>query len=101
MSKTVQLLLLNFGILSRRRLQKDGCWHVHSAGKSAEVFANEIDFGLRRKQQALREYFNGHQWFKKEDAEDEIVAIERRRADMYDVSVEETHRYAAQGVINH
>src|SRR5207247_939530 len=25
MSKTVQLLLLNFGILSRRRRQKDGC----------------------------------------------------------------------------
>src|SRR5207248_188237 len=28
MSEQVQLLLLNFGILSRRRLQKDECWHV-------------------------------------------------------------------------
>jgi stage V sporulation protein R len=101
MSKTVQLLLLNFGILSRRRLQQDGCWHVHSTGKSAEVFANEIGFGLRRKQQALRDYLDGHQWFKKVDTDDEIVAIERRRADVYDVSVEETHRYAAQGFINH
>ena len=40
-------------------------------------------------------------WFLVEDWTDEIVAIERRRADVYDISVEETHRYAAQGFINH
>ena len=54
MSKIVQLLLLNFGILSRRRPQKDGCWHVHVLGKSCETFLTEIGFGLERKQQALR-----------------------------------------------
>src|SRR5579883_897914 len=101
MSKTVQLLLLNFGILSTRRPHKDGCWHVHTTGKSAAVFLKEIGFGLERKQDALRKYVEGHRWFLKEAWEDEIVAIERRRADVYDISVEETHRYAAQGFINH
>ena len=47
MSKTVQLLLLNFGILSRRGLNKDGCWHVHTTGRSAARFLDEIGFGLR------------------------------------------------------
>ena len=46
MSKTVQLLLLNFGILSTRRPPQDGCWHVHTQGKSAAVFLKEIGFGL-------------------------------------------------------
>jgi len=101
MSKQVQLLLLNFGILATRRSHKDGCWHVHTMGKSAAVFLQEIGFGLRRKQQALQHYVDGHQWFKTERWEDEIVAIERRRADVYDISVNETHRYAAQGFINH
>jgi stage V sporulation protein R len=101
MSKTVQLLLLNFGILSTRRPHKDGCWHVHTTSSSAEVFLREIGFGLARKQEALRRYVEERQWFKAEDDSDEIVAIERRRADVYDISVEETHRYAAAGFINH
>jgi stage V sporulation protein R len=101
MGKTVQLLLLNFGILSSRRPHKDGCWHVHTAGKSAEVFLREIGFGLERKQAKLREYVESRRWFKDEDDGDEIVEIERRRGDVYDISVEETHRYAAQGFINH
>ena len=42
MSKTVQLLLLNFGILSRRRPQQDGCWHVQILGASAAKFLEEI-----------------------------------------------------------
>jgi len=101
LGKTVQLLLLNLGILSRRRLQTDGCWHVHTTGESAAVFLREVGFGLGRKQEALRAYVEGRRWFKKEVWEDEVVALERRRADVYDVSVEQTHRYAAQGFINH
>jgi len=101
MSEQVQLLLLNFGILSRRRLQKDECWHVQILGKSAEVFLHEIGFGLDRKQAALNEYVTQRRWFKAEKWEDEIVSIEHGRADVYDISVEGTHRYAAAGFINH
>jgi stage V sporulation protein R len=101
MTKQVQLLLLSFGILSTLRPHKDGCWHVQTTGKSEAVFLREIGFGLDRKQERLRMDVEGHRWFKEEDWTDEVVAIERRRADVYDISVEGTHRYAAQGFINH
>ena len=101
MSRQVQLLLLNFGILSRRRPQKDGCWHVAVKGRSTTVFAERIGFGLERKQQALRKYIDGHRWFLEEHWDDEVVSIEHGRADVYDISVAETHRYAAGGFINH
>ena len=101
MSQQVQLLLLNFGMLSRRRPQKDGCWHVAVHGRSAKVFAERIGFGLERKQKALQKYIDGHRWFLEEHWDDEVVSIEHGRADVYDISVEETHRYAAGGFINH
>jgi stage V sporulation protein R len=101
LGKTTQLLLLNFGILSHRRANKDGTWHIHTQGKSAAVFQEQIGFGLARKREGLRQYIAKRQWFKREEWIDEIVAIERRRGDVYDISVEETHRYAAQGFINH
>jgi len=40
-------------------------------------------------------------WFCKQPWEDKVIAVERRRGDVYDISVETTHRYAAQGFINH
>jgi stage V sporulation protein R len=101
MGKLVQLLLLNFGILSTRRPQQDGCWHIHTAGRSAVDFYMRVGFGLERKQAALGEYLENRRWYKAEDWSDEVVSIERGRADVYDISVTETHRYAAQGFINH
>lgn len=96
-----QLLLLQFGILSRRRRQSDGGWHVHITGESANRFAEEIGFGLSRKQAALRQYLEDRQWFKAEVWVDEVAALEESRATVYDVSVANTHRYAANGIINH
>ncbi len=101
MSKVVHLLLLNFGVLSTRRPMKDGRWRVRATGGAAAVFAREIGFGLRRKQDKLREYLARHQRFRERAWEDEVVAVEPGRADVYDVSVAQTHRYAAQGFINH
>jgi stage V sporulation protein R len=101
MGEQVQLLLLNFGILSRRRPQKDGCWHIQIQGASTATFLKEIGFGLSRKQQALTDYVHQRKWFKEEKWEDEVVEITHGRADVYDISVEETHRYAAAGFINH
>lgn len=101
MSEQVQLLLLNDGILSRRRLQKDGCWHVHVTGKSAARYAEVVGFGLKRKQEALRVYVQGRRWFKRERWEDEVVSISTMRGTVHDISVRETHRYAAAGFMNH
>jgi stage V sporulation protein R len=96
-----QLILLNFGVLSRRRRQRDGTWHVHITGRSALVFQEKIGFTLKRKRQALSDYLNAHRFFKREVWEDEVIALERSRADVYDISVEGSHRYAAAGLINH
>jgi len=101
MSEQVQLLLMNFGVLSRRRPHKDGCWHVHVAGASAREFAATVNFGLARKKAALEQYILSHRWFKSEDWSDEVVSVECGRGDVYDISVEETHRYAAGGLVNH
>ncbi|MDF1666446.1 MAG: SpoVR family protein, partial [Planctomycetota bacterium] len=101
MSQQVQLLLMNFRILSRRRLQADGVWHLHITGASAKIYGERIGFGLQRKTDALNAYINDRKWFKEETWDDEIVSIVRSRADVYDISVSESHRYAAAGFINH
>ena len=101
LGEVTQLLLLNFGILSTRRPQAHGCWHVHITGRSAEVYAAEINFRLARKSDALRHYLDAQHFFKHEQWADEVVSVERSRSDVYDLSVEDTHRYAAQGFINH
>lgn len=101
MSEQVQLLLLNFGVLSRRRAQGDGCWHVAVQGASAATFEREIGFGLSRKRAKLAEYVHARRWFREERWEDEVVSLERGRGDVYDITVEETHRYAACGFVNH
>ena len=101
LAKQTQLLLLNYGILSRRRRQADGCWHLHVTGASAALFSERVGFGLARKQAALESYLRDRRWFKAERWEDEVVSMERGRADVYDISVTETHRYAAAGFVNH
>jgi stage V sporulation protein R len=101
MSDRVQVILLNFGILSSRRIHKDGCWHVHTTGESARVFQREIGFGLERKRIRLADYIDDRLWFEEESDTDEIVAIERGLADVYDFTVERTHRYVASGFVNH
>src|SRR5207244_3062682 len=90
MSQQVQLLLLNFGILSRRRPHKDGCWHVHVTGSSCLTFCEKIGFGLARKKEKLERYILERRWFKEESWTDEVVVIEHGREDVYDISVEET-----------
>lgn len=101
LGEMTQVLLLQFGVLSRRRRQSDGGWHVHVTGPSAQRFAQEIGFGLSRKQAALMRYVNERQWFKEETWVDEVATLESRRATVYDLSVTQTHCYAANGLINH
>jgi stage V sporulation protein R len=101
LAEQVQLLLLNFGVLSRRRLAKDGVYRVQIAGASAARFAEKIGFGLVRKQRAAEAYASERRWFKEERWEDEVTELAASRADVYDISVRDTHRYAAAGFVNH
>ncbi len=77
LAQTVQLLLANLGVLARRietTLQIDDPTALERAYTTPSPPVTWTD---------------------------EIVAIEHGRADVYDISVTETHRYAAQGFINH
>jgi stage V sporulation protein R len=94
--QTLQILLLNYGILSRRRGP-----NVWISGTSARVFAEEIGFGLTRKRENLDQYLASHQWFIKEDPADEVVSIEHDVADVYDITVDRSHRYVANGMLHH
>jgi stage V sporulation protein R len=101
MARTVQILLLNFGILCTQRKQADGCTQVRITGLSAKRFQSEIGFDLDRKGEALDAYVNVRRWFKPEDTTDEIVAIEQRTNDVYDITVETAHAYVANGFVHH
>src|SRR5579884_2890416 len=95
-ASTLQVLLLNYGILTRRRGP-----NVWISGKSADVFAREIGFNLTRKRENLEQYITNRQWFVKEDPTDEVVSIEHDVADVYDITVDRTHRYVANGMLHH
>ncbi|HEV2579509.1 MAG TPA: SpoVR family protein, partial [Ktedonobacteraceae bacterium] len=95
-ARTLQILLLNYGILSRRR----GV-NVWISGKSAQLYAQEIGFGLARKQGNLQDYLASHRWFRLEEPFDEVVSIEHDVADVYDITVDRTHRYVANGMLHH
>jgi stage V sporulation protein R len=99
--RIVQLILLNYGILSRQRKHLSDILQLEIAGASAERYLNEIGFSLKRKQRALGEYVAGHRWYRKEDFTDSVVSIEPGRADVYDITVDETHAYVANGFMNH
>jgi len=101
LSSLVEQLLLNFGILSRRREQNDGCYHLHLTGRSAKQFATRIGFSYPRKQESLETYLDDVAWFEDESWTDEVVMTEEGTGDVYDISVAETHRYAGAGFVNH
>ncbi|MBV9311370.1 MAG: SpoVR family protein, partial [Solirubrobacterales bacterium] len=97
----VQIVLLNYGILATQRRQAKGCWHLEVKGRSATLFRDLVGFGLERKRRALDAYVDGHRWYKPEDRCDEIVAIERGREDVFDITVDSAHTYVANGLVNH
>jgi stage V sporulation protein R len=99
--RMVQIILLNYGILSRQRKHLHDIIQLEIAGASASCFLDDIGFSLTRKQQALRDYVQNHRWFKSEDPNDEIVSIESGCADVYDITVDEKHAYVANGFVNH
>jgi len=101
LAERTQVILLNWGILSRRNAQAHKIWNICIHGLSAAKFFKKIGFGLSRKQKALEKYIKNHQWFKKEHWTDEVIALEPGTADVYDISVRDTHQYAAAGFIHH
>lgn len=99
--RTVQIVLLNYGILSTQSKPQDGCRQLHIKGASAKIFHDEIGFSLPRKQIALSEYVTNRRWFRKEETFDTVTAIETDCSDVYDITVDEAHAYTANGFLNH
>ncbi len=95
-AQALQIVLLNYGILSRRYGP-----NIRIKGSSTRVFAEEINFGLARKRAILEQYISKRQWFCKEDPTDEVVSIEHDVADVYDITVDRSHRYIANGMLHH
>lgn len=101
MANQLQLLLLNYGILSSKSAQQKEIWNVNVRGKFAEIYYKEIGFGLMRKQNRLHSYVYDRKWFVKENWVDEVVHIEYGEDDVYDITVDETHKFVGQGFMNH
>ena len=107
MGEQIQNILLNYGIMSSRKRAKSSdekkthIWQVRICGSHAKKFMEQIGFGLKRKQDSLAAYVNNRLWFTKEKWIDEVVSVETDRGTVYDLTVDETHRYAAQGFVNH
>ena len=99
LGRMVQLLLTNFGILSSRRPHKDGCWHIHVDRQIAPSdFQRKSDLASlassRPSTNVRRHLIAGSSM----NLGRRSCEIEHREADVYDISVEETHRYAAGGL---
>ncbi|HEX8072614.1 MAG TPA: SpoVR family protein [Pyrinomonadaceae bacterium] len=99
--RVVQIILLNYGILSTQRQHLCDIKQLEITGASAALFLEEIGFGLARKQQALEDYVYRHHWFRKEELADTVVAVEQGCADVYDITVDQSHTYVANGFVNH
>jgi len=89
-ARTLQCILLNYGVLSWR----DGAI-LRITGSSARVFAEAI--GLTHVQEVQTYLRNAPD----EAPFDEVVRIERTVADVYDITVQRSHRYIANGMLHH
>jgi len=97
----VQCLCTNFGIWTTANDKSDGTRLLQITGHSARRFRNDIGFITERKSESLRSYVEDREWFHDEDWSDEIVDIETGTGDVYDITVDTTHRYEAAGFVNH
>lgn len=107
MGEQVQNVLLNYGIMCSRKRAKSSdeskthIWHVRMGGVQTKKFSEEIGFGLKRKQESLNKHINDRRWFAKENWTDVVVSTSKGEGTVYDITVDETHRYAAHGFVNH
>lgn len=92
---TLQIVLLNYGIFAGREGDD-----VRIQGASARLFAREIGLSAGEKRDALERYLCGQQ-FPAEDFTDEVVSVEYDVADVYDITVEGSHCYVANGLLHH
>lgn len=106
LGKTVQYLLLGFGIkskLAKRIVNGADYYEVRMHKKSSFIFRNEIGFiskykSNRLKKNSGKKLSNNHDdwtW------EEKVVGKEYTENDVYDIEVSDTHTYNSNGFISH
>ncbi|HMA37979.1 MAG TPA: SpoVR family protein [Chloroflexia bacterium] len=98
---TVQIILLNYGILSWQCPQPDGGSQLALTGSSAARYLDEIGVTRAGPQDALRAHGEEGLGGQEEDPSDIVVAIAAGCADVFDITVATRHSYVANGFVNH
>jgi stage V sporulation protein R len=95
MAQTLQLILLNLGIITERQGRQSLRIACNNLLRFASMLGwkDEVDFTLGSAQDPI--------WVMPTEPEDEIISISEGRADVFDISVENTHCYVASGLVNH
>jgi stage V sporulation protein R len=107
LAKQIHELLLKFGIISSLNTVKSNnvnhndCHRISITGQSVKIFKDEIGFNLKRKQSRLNDFINNKKWFSKVKNVVKITNIEYDTGEVYDFTVENSHRYKASCFINH
>jgi len=96
-----QLLLLNLGIVSSVRPQKDETFRLLITGSDAGRFAEKIGFRLSYKRRLLKDALASVKWFLDKDDLTTIESIDHDEGPVVDFSVENSHAYKASCFINH
>lgn len=99
--RTVQVILLNFGVVASLESPRQGVFQLCIEGEAARVFAEKIGFGSKGKSEALVRYLESPHAASAQEPYDPIVRIEYGRADVYDITVAQAHRYVANGMVHH
>ena len=103
--KQVQLLLLNFGIKSRRSknsIDKRVWYELAINGESYNIYAKEIGFPLAPRKQELMNIRNVQIRRKKEQKYSKVLSVrEVGFSDVYDITEPETHSLIANGMVVH
>jgi hypothetical protein len=108
----IHYILLHYGIVStlKSRKRKDK-WNIIYEllinGRNVKKFAEKINFGLERKKQALSKYISEKQrWTSQEKYYngyllDGVKSIDYNKNYTYDIEVENSHQYNANGICVH
>jgi len=110
--KQIHYILLHYGIVStlksrKRKKQWNTIYELLINGYNVKKFAEKIGFGLKRKQHSLIEYISKKQkWLSQEKYYnsfllDYITDISYDRNYTYDIEVENSHQYNANGICVH
>lgn len=102
LARQVQDVLLKFGIYSTISYQKpDSMQRLIISGIDSKIYMEQIGFNLKRKMERLQKSHINRKFYRKKNYKTKIVKIEEDKGTTYDITVDNTHKYFANGFVNH